>query len=420
MLRKLSYFLLFYCGLLSAARAQQATGVLALDQLVVALNAKSLAPVQPYLTPETRVGSLPPAYTERVLAQLLPQYGPVQGLRLVRQEPAGPNTRYVCQLARQGTEKEITFVLTPAGQFAELNLVQASAKKIATTFDPGELATPPSADVPARVLNGLLVVEAEVDGRRGNFLLDTGAPALVLNKREFAPPGAETTLAAAGSTGVNGKMAGMSYHQVQKFDWQGIRFQQKEVPTLDLTSLEQKLGGLPLLGLIGYNMLSQYAVTLDYRAGQVRLRQPSPAATAGPAPAPVLLRVPFTMSGHLPVVPMTVGGQTFQVGVDCGAQANLLDQQYQAGLAHVLRKASTARLSGADAATRTVSTARLPEVRLAGPLVFRKQATVFADMAHLNQNPNRPPLQGLVGYPLLSQYRTTIDYVNKELIFNVW
>jgi len=397
------------------ARAQQATGVPALDQLVAALNGKSLAPVQPYLTPETRVGSLPPAYTERVLAQLLPQYGPVEGLRIVRQEPAGPNIRYVCQLARQGTEKEVTFVLTPAGQFTELNLVAASAKKIATAFAPGELTAPPSADVPARLFNGLLVVEAELDGRRGNFLLDTGAPALVLNKREFAPPGAETTLA-AGSTGVNGKMAGMSYHLVQKFEWQGIGFQQKEVPTLDLTSLEKKLGGLTLLGLIGYNILSQYAVTLDYRAGQVRLRQPNPAA----ATAPALMRVPFVLSGHLPVVAMTVSGQTFQVGVDCGAQANLLDQQYQAGLARVLRKASTARLSGADATARTVATARLPEVQLAGPLVFRKQATVFADLAHLNQNPNRAPLQGLVGYPLLSQYRTTIDYVNKELIFNAW
>jgi predicted aspartyl protease len=416
MLRKLSLLLLFCCGLLRAAHAQQVTGVPALDQLVAALNSKALAPVQPYLTPKTRVGSLPPAYTERVLGQLLPQYGPVEGLRIVRQEPAGPNTRYVCQLARQGTEKEVSFVLTPAGQFAELNLVQASAKKIDTTFAPGELTTPPSADMPARVLNGLLVVEAEVDGRRGNFLLDTGAPALVLNKREFAPPGTETTLTAAGSTGVNGKMAGMSYHRVQKFDWQGVRFQQKEVPTLDLSSLEQKLGGLSLLGLIGYNMLSQYAITLDYRAGQVRLRQPDPAA----ATAPALMRVPFTLSGHLPVVPMTVGGQTFQVGVDCGAQANLLDQQYQAGLARELRKISTARLSGADANARTVATARLPEVRLAGPLAFRKQATVFTDIAHLNQNPNRAPLQGLVGYPLLSQYRTTIDYVNKELIFNAW
>jgi hypothetical protein len=414
-MRKLGYFLLLYFGLLQAALAQQATGVAALDQLVAALNSKSLGPVQPYLTPETRVGNLPPAYTGRALAQLL-QVGPVEGLRIVRQEPAGPNTRYVCALARQGTEKEITLVLTPAGQFAELNLLPASSKKITTTFGPDELTTPPSVVAPARVLNGLLLVEAEVDGRRGSFLLDTGAPALVLNKREFAAPAAEAALAAAGSTGVNGKMAGMSYHLAQRFDWQGISFQQKEVPTLDLTSLERKLGGLTLLGLIGYNILNQYALTLDYRGGQVRLRKPDPAA----APPPALMRVSFTLNGHLPVVAMTVADQTFQVGVDCGAQANLLDQQYQPALARVLRRASTAQLSGADANARSVSTARLPEVRLAGPLLFRKQATVFADMAHLNQNPNRPPLQGLAGYPLLSQYCPTIDYVNKELYFNAW
>jgi hypothetical protein len=352
----------------------------------------------------------------QVLTQLLPQYGPVEGLRVVRQEPAGLNTRYVCMLTRRGTEKEITMVLTPAGQFAELNLVQASAKKISTTFGPGDLTTPPQVEAPAQLRNGLLLVEAEVDGRRGAFLLDTGAPALVLNKREFPAPAAEATLAATGSTGVNGKMAGMSYHVTQSFDWQGIKFQNKEVPTLDLASLEQKLGGTTLLGLIGYNILNQYALTLDYRAGKVLLRQPDSAT----APPTVLLRVPFTLNGHLPVVTMTAGGQAFRVGVDCGAQANLIDQQYEAGLARVLRRTSTARLSGADAAARTVTTARLPEVRLAGPLPFRKQATVFADMAHLNQNPNREILQGLVGYPLLSQYRPTIDYVNKQLYFNAW
>jgi hypothetical protein len=276
-MRKLAYFLLLYISLAQAALAQQATGVAALDQLVAALNSKSLVPLQSYLTAATRVGSLPAAYTERVLAQLLPQYGPVEELRIVRQEPVGSNTRYVCALTRQGTTKEVTLVLTPAGQFAELNLVSASAKKIDTTFGPQELTTPASVVAPARLLNGLLLVEAEVDGRRGNFLLDTGAPALVLNKREFAAPATETTLAAAGSTGVNGKMASMSYHLAQGFNWQGISFQQKEVPTLDLTSLERKLGGLTLLGLIGYNVLSQYALTLDYRGGQVRLRKPDPA-----------------------------------------------------------------------------------------------------------------------------------------------
>lgn len=416
-MRKLGYFLLLYWGLVRGALAQQATGVAALDQLVVALDSGSVAPVRPYITRETRVGSLPPAYTARVLAQLVPQFGPVEGLRVVRQESAAGNTRYVCAIARQGAEQACDFVLTPAGQFAELNLAPPGVKKVNTTFGPQDLTTPPSVDAPMRLVHGLILVEAEVDGRRGAFLLDSGAPTLVLNQREFPVPATEGPLAASSGQGVNGRMDGASYHVTQSFNWQGISFKDKEVPTLDLASLAGRLGGAPLLGIIGYNVFSQYALTLDYHGGLVRLRQPGADAPAAPAP---LMRVPFTLSGHLPVVALTVAGQTFDVAVDCGAQTNLLDQQYEAALAPQLRQPATSRLSGADAASRTVASGQLRAVRLAGPLVFRHQQTVFTDNSHLNQNPNRAHLQGLVGYPLLSQYRTTIDYVNKQLEFSKW
>ena len=397
-----------------AAGAQSATGILALDQLVVALDSGSVAPLQPYLAPETRVGSLPPAYTARILAQLVPQFGPVEGLRVVRQEPAGANTRYVCAIVQRGAEQACDFVLTPAGQFAELNLAPPGARKPSNILGPQDLTTPPSLDAPMRLVRGLILVEAEVEGRRGAFLLDSGAPALVLNQREFPAPATEALPPTGSGQGVNGRMAGASYHLTQRFDWQGISFANKEVPTLDLASLEGRLGTTPLLGIIGYNVFSQYALTLNYRSGRVQLRQ---SGTDAPAP---LMRVPFTLAGHLPVVALTVGGQRFDVGVDCGAQTNLLGQQYAAALAPQLRRPATSRVSGADAASRTVAGGELRAVRLAGPLVFHHQQTVFADIASLNQNPRRARLQGLVGYPLLSQYRTTIDYVNKQLEFRDW
>ena len=412
-MRRLLVVLLLALATVGVAGAQSATGISALDQLAAALNQKSTEPLMPYLTADTRVGSLPPAYTARVLAQLVPQFGLVESLRVVRQEPAGANTRYVCAITQQGAEKNYSFVLTPAGQFAELNLPPPGTRKTAGTLSPDDLTLPPSADAPLRLVNGLILVEAEVDGRRGTFLLDSGAPTLVLSQREF--PAADTTLATTSGQGINGRMAGASYHVIQTFNWQGISFQDKEVPTLDLSSLESRLGGVALLGIIGYTIFSQYALTLDYRAGLARLRRPGAAA----APAP-LMRVPFTLAGHLPVVALTVAGQTFDVGVDCGAQTNLLDQQYAAALAPQLHHAATSRVSGADAASRPATSGQLRAVRLAGPLVFRQQQTVFADVSHLNQNSNRARLQGLVGYPLLSQYLTTIDYVNKQLEFSKW
>lgn len=186
MRRFLAILLLFLAA--GTAQAQSATGIPALDQLVVALDSGSVAPVRPYLTPSTRVGSLPPAYTARILAQLVPQVGPVESLRVLRQEPAGANTRYVCSLTQHGAAQACDFVLTPAGQFAELNLAPPGAPKPRNTLAPADLTTPPSVEAPLRLVHGLILVEAEVDGRRGTFLLDSGAPTLVLNQREFPGP----------------------------------------------------------------------------------------------------------------------------------------------------------------------------------------------------------------------------------------
>ena len=417
-MKKLFLAVFGWLSFLAAARAQQATGVVPLDQLVAAINAKSVGPLQPYLTPETRLGSLPAAYTGRVLAQLIPQFGPLEGFRVVRQTAEGSNTRYVCGITRKGAEKEYDVLLTPAGTFAELNLAQASVKKIDTAFTPEALTTPDRLEAPVRISNGLLLVEATVDGRRGWFFLDSGAPALMLNKTIFPPAASETTLAVSGAKGVNGAVGGMSYHLTKSFDWNGIRFENKELATLDLTSLEREAGG-ELLGIIGFNLLNQYALTLDYRAKKVLLRKPT-AAQAEVAEAAPLMRVPFTLRGHLPVVTMTANGQTFQMGIDCGAQNNLLDQQYEAAFAAQLRKPEKSTLYGADGARRSVTSGELPDVRLAGALPFRNQQTVFSDISQFNQSADRTPLQGLLGYPLLSQYRTTIDYVNKQLEFRKW
>ena len=276
---------------------------------------------------------------------------------------------------------------------------------------PSTLTTPDRVELPARLVQGLLLVPAEVDGQLGTFFFDSGAPTLVLNRREFgAGPAGES----AGAQGVNGRMGSLGHYALGRLACQGLVLQNKEVPTLDLASLEQRLGS-PLLGIIGADLLQAYAVTLDYRAGRVLLQKPG-----APGAAPVAgVRVPFVLRGHLPVVAATVAGQPYQLGLDCGAQTNLLDAAAATTLK--LKHRAQATLRGADAAGSQVLTADIPRLTLAdGALVFRHQATTFADVGHLSRTPGAEPLQGLLGYPLLREYRATIDYVNKEVRFEKW
>ncbi len=403
-------------GSLGSCLAQQ-LAVKPLDQLIAAINSNSLELLQPYLTENTRIGTLPAVYTPQVLAKLLPQFGPVEGVRLVRQEKEGVNTRYVCAMTRKGNEKEYDFLVTPEGKFLELNLAQASVKKVGTSFSPQDLTLPPSLDVPVRLVKGLILVEAEVDGRRGTFILDSGAPALMLNQREFSAPANAQSMATADTPkGVNGTVNNLSFCNVKQFNWMGISFHDKEVVTLDLAAIEKQLDNTPLLGLIGYNLLNQYALTLDYHAARVLLRRPE----ATPVAAAPLLTLPFKLRGHLPVVEVTVDGQPYQLAVDCGAQTNLLDAQFAPAFAKKLRKRTKETLRGGDNTPRTVVSGQIPEMRLGGSLAFHHQQTVFSDISHLNQKPGQANVQGIAGYPLLSQYRTTIDYVNSQLLVSNW
>lgn len=399
------------------ARAQAALGVEPLDQLLAALNQGSVAPLQPYLTPNTRVGRLPATYTEVALAQLVPQFGPVTAARVLRHQAAGANERYVCAFTHRGTEQECSFVLTPAGQFAELNLGPPNVPALDAQLDAQDLTTPDRVELPAQLVNGLLVVQAEVDGRTGAFFFDSGAPELLLNQREFAPVTGARPRSAQIIRGVNGDMAGAARYPLRRFNCQGIVLTNREVPTLDLSSLEKRLGVGQLLGIVGYSLLRPYAVTLDYRTGRVLLQKPG---AAGGAPA-AGVRVPFQLRGHLPVVAASVEGRPYQLGLDCGAQTNLLDPLAAVALARRLRHRERIVLRGADAAGNVATTARIPRLTLAGGrLTFRRQATTFADLGSLQRVPGSLLLEGLLGYPALSQYRTTIDYVNQEVRFEKW
>jgi len=259
-----------------------------------------------------------------------------------------------------------------------------------------------------RLLNGLIIVTAEIDGRTGDFILDSGAPMLVLNRPQFAEP-TSSLIQGFQLRGVNGTGASFSTYHAESFQWQGISLHDHDVPTLDLTDLARRAGVTDLLGLIGYSLLSPYALTLDYGAQKVTLRQPTlDAATAG---------VPFVLRGHLPVVEATVNGQLLHLAVDCGAQQNLLDVRLTTPLAGQVRRSEQVQLSGADENAHAVTSGELRKLQLVGGPTFHKQSTVFASLRHLNQRATRTPLDGLIGYPALHQQITTIDYVNNVLQF---
>jgi predicted aspartyl protease len=130
--------------------------------------------------------------------------------------------------------------------------------------------------LPVWFFSNLLLVPLEVNGKHGNFIIDTGAVTTVLSHnmaRELGvnekTPGAKVNTGIAGVGGFQGvvlKVPDVTFKtplNVELFP---------QVVAIDLTQISKTIG-TEVAGIIGYDFLSDYRVTLDYHAGEMRLRK---------------------------------------------------------------------------------------------------------------------------------------------------
>ena len=251
--------------------------------------------------------------------------------------------------------------------------------------------------VPFELVNNLPVVQATVNGRTGNFILDTGAETTLLNQRYFAG----VPVAAPVGAGVTGAFNKTATYQVGRFAWQDLILQDVPLTATDLTHL----GAAPLLGLLGADLLTHYAVTLDYATRTATLRV---ADEPQPLPPPQLT-LPFTRRGHLSIVAVAIAGQSYDLAIDTGASINMLAENLLPNLKGELSNPFTTSLGGAAAQERPVTGGTLKLATLAHQLPLRDMATVFTTIGPLARS-QPTPVVGILGYEFLRQYQVTINY----------
>ena len=128
--------------------------------------------------------------------------------------------------------------------------------------------------LPVWYFSNLLLLPLEVNGKRGNFIVDTGAVTTVLSHSMAAQfginentPGAKIDLGIAGVGGFEGlvlKIPDVTFKTPKNAE----TFEQ--VISIDLKQIS-KMIGTEVSGVAGYDFFSDYKVTLDYNAGVIRL-----------------------------------------------------------------------------------------------------------------------------------------------------
>lgn len=127
----------------------------------------------------------------------------------------------------------------------------------------------------------LLMVEVEVNGRGPfNFALDTGASFCVITPDTARAIGLALEGEQPTAVGAGGRIEA-GFAKLASFQLGSHKVRNLGAAVMALDAVEQQLG-VKIAGLVGYNFLKRFVVTLDYPGGFLRLK-PHAVRTPGAA-----------------------------------------------------------------------------------------------------------------------------------------
>lgn len=251
-----------------------------------------------------------------------------------------------------------------------------------------------------RFVGGFLVVTASVDGVAGNYVLDSGAPALIVNR----PANDDDEVVAAES--LNGAVA-FARTTVTQFEWGPVRQDNLTAYAVDLEYLTTALGER-IDGMIGYEQLRVTPVAIDYR--EASLTHLPQEGRVQPANA---IRMRMRLSGHVPALRGRINNRRVRLALDTGAGVNLLDDERLVGLDEdVHDRMDDILLRGLDARQSRVPRARVHLTEIADAnwidLPF-----AFADLSGFAKAGLR--VDGVLGKEWMQRHRVTLDYGRRRV-----
>lgn len=276
----------------------------------------------------------------------------------------------------------------------------------------GEVRLEKSVTIPFLYSHKEILIKARInDGEPQDFLFDTGTTQTVIDRRTAA----ENLLdrqAPFNMTGAGGMIAAQAA-DLNKFSLGDVTLNGVQAVVLDLSAQERQLGKR-IAGIIGTNVLSKFAVTIDYGKSQVLLQDAS--LYRAPAQASIM---PFVDKKN-PVVRANINGKEDVLFLmDTGAAFNNLP----APIAKKYLQGQTVRYTegfGADGKPVRLGNMQIETVK-AGASVVRDVPFTYSIDAETTR-PNAPKgflaggKTGILGNPFWQNFTVTVDFRMRQVI----
>jgi hypothetical protein len=273
-----------------------------------------------------------------------------------------------------------------------------------------------SSILPFNRVGNLIVVKARVDTMEGNFILDTGAPHLVLNATYFRDypiemhqDGQQTSIAGQGDFIYKTK--------VRELAFGAMNFYQLEADVTNLGNIENAKG-LKVLGLLGLALFRQCELIIDFENNQIHLHR------IGKKEASIykhdmlkdtsLYQVfPVSFVNNRMITTTEVAGKKLKLVIDCAAESNILDSRLPDKILSLVTINRRVKLTApgdrkVDALYGSLASMKMGTrpIENLPVIIINLEYTCFNDGSCVN---------GVLGVDFLSQHKIGFNFVQRKM-----
>ena len=270
--------------------------------------------------------------------------------------------------------------------------------------------------IPFSRAGNLILIKAKADTTDGNFVLDTGAPGLILNLTYFRKYGAMAE-PDGDKGGITGTVNAGSQIMIDSFSIGGIHYYHTEADRIDLGHIENSKH-IKILGLLGMQLFRPFEMIIDYEKSLLYLhliRRKEAAVYKSD-----LLRdtsayrtVPIELTDDKVFAYGELAGKRLKFVIDCAAESNVLDSRLSNKiLAHVV-VSGRVLLSGSGPAKVEALYGDLEDMRIGGGQIS-KLPVLITNLEKMCFSYNNC-IDGMLGFDFLSLHKIGFNFVTHKM-----
>jgi predicted aspartyl protease len=261
----------------------------------------------------------------------------------------------------------------------------------------------------------LIVIQAKVDTMEGNFILDTGAPGLVLNLSYFRNyPSRPTDAEGGGITGSVGRNEGTTVAHVSMG---GVNYFQVEADRINLGHLESSKG-IRILGLLGMQLFTKFEMIIDYERSVIHLHLITGKASAEYRneqlkDTAAYDEFPIDITDYKIIVHTEMAGKHLLFLVDFGAESNVLDSRLPNKIFENVTVTQRVVLGGSGAKKVEALYGSLKNLKI-GSRTVSDLPVLITNLQYMCTSYDHC-LDGMLGFDFLSLHKIGFNFVRHKM-----